>query len=212
MNSYEEYNKALERFFVKHQRQRVIVAKGQAVPLPTNMSGYLQKGRLEISLDGQAKLWYVSAKRLIPENLMLLFVNQITAVEDTEILYVDQELFEKFAFESAERLEIVAQQLYQSYNNCLGEVLKKDKDNNGVRVYRFIYQMALNYGEPWETGKLLPLPEVKDIAEITGIEEENIRSYVQRLKKMDLLRVRDERIEITDLEALAALIEEAKAL
>lgn len=203
----------LETYFKEHVFQQQHLDRGESFSsLPENSVGFLQKGELKVYFSddiGKERLMFILSEKT-PVYTMTLdsFGKRIVASSESLLLYISEDAYFDFLLLSKSHLSSFVQTFIHRYSVALQHCVCSVNQSSRAKVYTFIYQMALSFGQPEKNGRILvkKMPKLIDISSITGVHRSNVTTYFKELEKNGLLTKQKNNYLINDMAQLERLI------
>ena len=212
----EAITSTLEQFFMQQYHRKASYKKNDLINIhfAEEITGFISKGRVKIYMcddSGEERLMFLLEERSTIFTGMAAFMGKtVIAAEDTEILYVSMDCYYDFLLSSKHNLLCHLEIVNSRYGACIQQCLVAPHQSSRQKVYNFIYQIALKFGEKMSDGRtmIVNLPSRKHIASITGVHSNNVTSFITELKNQCLFEETSSKstIIINDLSALQQLI------
>jgi CRP/FNR family cyclic AMP-dependent transcriptional regulator len=123
------------------------------------------------------------------------------AVTPTSLLVIDEETF-KAKLRENPLIEYVLGTLSRRLRTADEQIKMLTIKSEERRVVAFIITKAKESGKTVDEGIEIPAFSYEVLAHITGIDENKVRNYVQKLEQANLLRQKDDSIVIKGIEVL----------
>ena len=202
------------QYCLQNAYRREHLKRGEVLPTPESTSCcFLHKGRLKVFIgtdSGSERLmWFLESGNIIPEGSGETFSKRLVADTDTEVLYITEKAIYDFARQGEEEVAILLRHYKKRYILLLQSILQEHEESSRTRVYRFIYQVAHNYGKESPNGLLVEkLPSRSDIGALLGIHRSNVTRYLSDLEKQGIVTKQKKSLIIHDIKALKELIKQ----
>lgn len=186
--------KEAESYFVANSVEKYSIKKGEFVSsFSEGIVGFLQKGSLKVyisdELGNEKLMWVLQEKSTLYTLLINYFTKKIVAATDCEILTITTDQYYNYLLQSKDHLSKYVQTYTYRYALCLQQCLTANNLSSRAKIYNFIYQLTLKYGESQKDGSIIlhNLPNRCDIASITGVHRSNVTSYISDLEKLGII-------------------------
>lgn len=174
---------------------------------------FLNKGKLKVTLltdAGEEKLfWYAYRHSIfgdVPFFCKRPSNGTITAEEECEVTSYDYESFFKILYSNPKVIEYFLTAMSRKIQIMTGQVKNTSCNSPDIRINKFLYSMATQYGKSCKNGVELNLTIThKEIGFLTGLHRVTVTNVINKLKKEGAIAIpRRGRLIITDLEKLYA--------
>ncbi len=173
---------------------------------------YIKSGSIKSYIcdeSGEERLMYIFLEdSIVFCHFHDYFVKRLVANETVELYYAPQDELMKFLQQDSEYIRLWTGIVSSRYGILLQSMLSVNHCSSKHKVYSFIYQLALKYGE--KSGNkytIKSFPSSTDVASITGVHRSNATTYINELQEQEVLKKNKNTLIINDLDLLKNIID-----